>query len=75
MDSKPFEELWTDWAAQRWPDENERRRHAWVLAAVKQHMRWGAGKEVSAAELTAAADEVLGLTIGGGGIEAAPSKR
>lgn len=64
---KAFEEQFTEWAREQWPDENERRNNAWLLAAIKTHMRWAQGKEVSRADLEAAADEVRGIKIGGGG--------
>lgn len=71
MESKAFEQHFQEFAAERWPDDNERARMAWVLAGIRAHMRWGQGKEVSRAELDAAADEVMGLKLG----DAAPPKQ
>lgn len=67
MESRAFEQQYKEWAEQQWPDAGERAKNDWILAAVRQHMRWGEGREVSAADFEAAVAEVRGLQLGGGG--------
>lgn len=62
MDAKAFEK----WADERWPDPIERKKNAWVLAAVKAHTRWGEGREVTQSDFDAAVEQVMGLSLGGG---------
>jgi len=66
-EAKAFEEQFQEWAEQEFPDEAERQKNSWLLAAVRTHMKWGQGKEVSRADLESALDEVRGIKVGGGG--------
>lgn len=63
MTSKAFEA----WFQDRYPTPDDRAKNAWVLAAIRQHKRWGEGKEVSEPEFDEAYRDVLALPIGGGG--------
>lgn len=65
MESKAFEQWYREWSEQEWPEPADRLRNGWVLAAVRAHMRWGEGREVSRAEFDAAVSEVRGLPVGG----------
>ena len=65
-DAKTVEQHWDDWAEKKWPDDNDRRRNAWVLAVVRARKKWGIGKEVTAEDFHKAAEEALGIKIGGG---------
>jgi hypothetical protein len=65
-DKMAFEQRYQEWAAQKWPDEGERRRNAWLLDALRTRMSWGQGREVGSGEFDEAIAAVQNIQLGGG---------